>query len=171
SADRHIAPAVIARLSADATATRLLNSKQRILETHLTVNGYDLTLVASHWTSRLTDKTGERRDRYADSIYRDYRERAARDPSVDFLLCGDFNVSPDDASVVTHLHTTADPAAVARDAAATALLNLMAAKDPRDFGTHVHAGKRYIYDQIIVSRGMLDADGWSCDPDSVRTID
>jgi endonuclease/exonuclease/phosphatase family metal-dependent hydrolase len=171
NAGRHIAPAVITRLPADAAAARLLGTKLRVLETRISVNGYDLTLVASHWTSRLTDKTGSRRERYADAIYRAYRDRAARDPDVDFLVCGDFNDSPDESSVVRHLHTTGDRSAVSYDVTAGLLLNLMADKDPREFGTHVRAGQRYIYDQVIVSRGMLDPAGWSCDPDSVRTVD
>jgi endonuclease/exonuclease/phosphatase family metal-dependent hydrolase len=167
---RHIAPAVITRLPVDAAASRLLNRHQRILETNLNVNGYDLTLVASHWTSRVSDKTGERRDRYADAIYQAYRDKAARDPNVDFLVCGDFNDSPDDASVATHLHATADRTTVVDGAGVDSLLNLMAGKDPGEFGTHVHAGKRLIYDQIVVSRGMLDPAGWSCDPDSIVTV-
>jgi endonuclease/exonuclease/phosphatase family metal-dependent hydrolase len=168
---RHIAPAVITRLRADVAATRLLDRKRRILETHLSVNGYDLTLVAAHWTSRISDKTGERRDRYADTIYRAYREKAARNPEVDFVVCGDFNDSPDDPSVASHLHATGDRTTVAGGSGAELLLNLMGGKDPRYYGTHVHAGTRLIYDQIVVSRGMLDTVGWSCDPDSVRTID
>jgi endonuclease/exonuclease/phosphatase family metal-dependent hydrolase len=167
---RHIAPAVITRLTADPAATRLLNPHQRILESRLLVNGFELTVVASHWTSRVSDKTGDRRGRYADAIYRAYRDKAARDPNADFLICGDFNDTPDDPSVVTHLHATADRSGVVNRLGADLLLNLMADKDPREFGTHVHAGTRFIYDQIVVSRGMLDPTGWSCDPDSVRTI-
>src|SRR5262249_33064271 len=43
-------------------------------------------------------------------------------------------------------------------------------KDPDAYGTHWFKGKWLIFDQIFVSPGMLDGDGWSCDPKSVQTI-
>jgi hypothetical protein len=91
-------------------------------------------------------------------------------PRVDLLVCGDFNDPPDDPVVAGSLHATGDREAVLRPPRNTPLLfNLFADKDPNQFGTLYYQGWR-IYDQIVVSPGMLDDQGWSCDPDSVRTI-
>jgi hypothetical protein len=49
------------------------------------------------------------------------------------------------------------------------LLNLMAGKDPNRFGTLYHK-QLLIYDQIVVSPGLLDDAGWTCAPDSVTTV-
>jgi hypothetical protein len=50
------------------------------------------------------------------------------------------------------------------------LLDLFAGKDPNKFGTHYYNGRPLVYDHICVSPGLLDPDGWSCDPDSAKTI-
>src|SRR5262249_25238998 len=90
-------------------------------------------------------------------------------PKVDFLVCGDFNDPPDDESVVKHLHAIGNADEVRRGAAEPLLLDLMAGKDPNRFGTHYHH-QWYIFDQIVVSPGMLDDIGWSCAPDSVHVV-
>jgi hypothetical protein len=47
----------------------------------------------------------------------------------------------------------------------------MAGKDANgDFGTHYYNRKWYIFDQIVVSPGLLNGGGWRCDPDSVQTV-
>ncbi|HEY1379720.1 MAG TPA: endonuclease/exonuclease/phosphatase family protein [Gemmataceae bacterium] len=169
SGGRHIAPAIITRLSARPEQTRLVGPQLRILEGHIDVNGADLTVLATHWTSHVSDDQGGRRDRYADLIYRAYRDKAARDPNVDVLICGDFNDPPDSPGVTDHLHATGDRDAVLRSRP-DLLLDLMAGKDPNRFGTHYYHSKLLIYDQIVVAPGMLDAAGWSCDPDSVMAV-
>src|SRR5262245_28146220 len=71
AAGRHIAPAVISRLPASG-APQLHGKGLRILETHITAANHDLEIVASHWTSQLSDKTGHGRDKYAEEIYNEY---------------------------------------------------------------------------------------------------
>ena len=66
---RHISPAVLTRLPVDARRTQVLDKRRRILEVHIEVNGHDLVVLASHWTSRVSDKRGTGRDKYADEIY------------------------------------------------------------------------------------------------------
>jgi hypothetical protein len=58
---RSIATAVITRLKVAATKTRLLGHRQRILKVHIEAAGRELIVVASHWTSRISDKTGTAR--------------------------------------------------------------------------------------------------------------
>lgn len=171
-AGRHIAPCVISRLPLAESRTKLHGRQLRILETHVEVNGHDLCVVAAHWTSQLKQKDGSDgdsgREKYANTIHEVYAGQARADAKVDFLLCGDFNDTPDSDPVVRNLKATGDRTAVTPGD--EHLLDLMTGKDPARFGTHYYAGKPLIYDHVVVSAGMLDGDGWACDPDSVRTV-
>ncbi len=171
-AGRHIAPCVITRLALDPDRTRLHGRLLRVLETHVVVNGHDLCLVASHWTSQLRQKDGSEggggRERYAQIIYDAFLRVVRKDPKADFLLCGDFNDTPDAEPVTRTLHATWDRVSVTPDADPPLLLDLLARKDPKEYGTHWYNGKPLIYDHVCVSAGLLDTQGWSCDPDSVR---
>src|SRR5207237_4062751 len=91
NAGRHIAPAIITRLGVHADKTRLHGRQQRILEGHIVVDGKELIVIASHWTSRIqaTSETG--REHYGEAIYKVFKEYHHKDPAVDFLVCGDFN--------------------------------------------------------------------------------
>ena len=167
---RHIAPAIITRLPVRGDRTQLHGHQLRILEGHVLVNGHDLVVIASHWTSRISDKDSGHRDKYGDEIDGVFRAMWHRNPAVDFIVCGDFNDPPEAESVTWHLHATGAVNAIERDGSAPPLLDLFAEKDPRRFGTHYFHEHWYIFDQIVVSPGMLDPAGWSCDPDSARTM-
>jgi endonuclease/exonuclease/phosphatase family metal-dependent hydrolase len=185
---RHIADALLTRLPVDRDRTRLHGGRMRILEAHVQANGHDLVVIASHWTSRVSDQEGEGRDKYADLIYGVYKAMYRSNPKVDFLVCGDFNDPPDDDSVTQHLHAVGDVRAV-RDSTRDEplLLNLFAPafwgrptllRDPNVFpardrdhpGTHFYRGKWMLFDQICVSPGLLDDEGWRCDPDSAQIV-
>jgi endonuclease/exonuclease/phosphatase family metal-dependent hydrolase len=169
---RAIATAVLTRLPLIANRTRLLGRRLRILETHLEVNGHELVVVASHWTSRVSDKTGDGRDKYADQIYGDYKAMFIANPKVAFLVCGDCNDNPEDDSVVKNLHAIGDLEKVKKSTAAEPFLfNLMAKKwEAHEEMTHYYSGRRYIFDQIAVSPALLDGSGWTCVPDSVEIV-
>jgi hypothetical protein len=94
SAGRHIAPAIITRLPVRAAQTRLLAPQLRTLEGHIDVNGYDLVVIASHWTSHRSDDQGGKRERYGDRIYQEYRDLTAPDPRVDLLVCRGASATP-----------------------------------------------------------------------------
>lgn len=168
-AGRHIGTGVLTRLPVNHARTRLHGHNQRILEVHLPMNGHDLTVIASHWTSQLKQRDGSDgdagRDKYARTIYEAYRQAAVRDATVDFLVCGDFNCTPEDSSVTQVLGAFNDRAKLNGP---PAFLNLLAGKSPAQFGTIFYSGRPLIYDQICVSPGMLDQVGWSCDPAGVR---
>src|SRR5262249_40528732 len=136
AAGRHIAPAILTRLPVRADRTRLVGKRQRILEGHVHVNGHNLVILATHWTSRVSDEKGEARARYAEKIYGHFRSMYESNRKVDVLVCGDFNDPPDAESVTHHLHATGDIEAVRRPHGPPQLLNLMAGKDPNQFGTH-----------------------------------
>jgi endonuclease/exonuclease/phosphatase family metal-dependent hydrolase len=170
---RHIATALLTRLDVDRDRTRLLGRRQRILEGRVLVNDHELVVIVSHWTSRLTDregseKEGHGRSDYADKIYGAFRAMWERNRDVAVLICGDFNDTPDDTSVTKNLHATGDLEAV-RANREPLLLDLFAGKDPNQFGTHYYR-KWLIFDHIVVSPGLLNDRGWSCDPDSVQRV-
>jgi endonuclease/exonuclease/phosphatase family metal-dependent hydrolase len=171
AAGRHIAPAILTRLPVLGERTRLHASRLRILEGHIAVNGHDLVVIASHWTSRNSDGHGEHRDKYGDQIHGVYRAMVTSNPQVDFLVSGDFNDPPDAPSVTEHLRASGDLQTVLQPRSDPLLLDLFADKNAQaGFGTHFYAGRWEIFDQIAISPGLLDTLGWSCDPESVRTV-
>jgi endonuclease/exonuclease/phosphatase family metal-dependent hydrolase len=167
---RNIANAIITRLPVDGDRTQLHGRRQRITEGHIRVNRHDLVVLATHWTSRVSDGDGDSRDRYADICYGVFKGMYKSNPKVDFLVCGDFNDPPDDDSVRQHLHAVGQ-ADFRPDAAEPLLLNLFADKAGGKVGTHYYRGKWLCFDQICVSPGMLDNEGWSCDPESAHIVD
>jgi endonuclease/exonuclease/phosphatase family metal-dependent hydrolase len=170
---RHIAPGIITRLNMVHAQTRMHGQMLRILGTHVVANGHDLCVIASHWTSQLRQKDGsdgdEGRAKYARTIYDVFAERAAKNPKVDFLVCGDFNETAETNEMAYDLGVTGDRTRVTPRADKPQLLGLLAGKDPAKFGTLWHSGKPLIYDHVCVAPGLLDGEGWACDPDSVRT--
>jgi endonuclease/exonuclease/phosphatase family metal-dependent hydrolase len=168
---RHIAPAIITRLPVHKDKTRLHGSQLRILEGHIVVDGKELIVFASHWTSRITSGSEHGRDKYADTIYKAFAEMYRKDPRVDVLVSGDFNDTPQDESVLKHLHSVADANLAKSGRSEPVLFNLLAAKDPaKGFGTHFYNGHWYIFDQILVSPAMVLGAGWVCEPDSLQVV-
>jgi endonuclease/exonuclease/phosphatase family metal-dependent hydrolase len=172
SAGRHIAPAIITRLPVVKDKTRLLDKRMRTLVGHIQVGGADLVVISTHFTSRLGGGGEGRREEYADDIYGFFKGMFKSNPKVDVLVCGDFNDTPQDESIVKHLHASGNLNDVKNSPADDPLLyNLFADKDPaKGFGTHFYNGKWLIFDQILVSPGMLDNQGWICEVDSVQTF-
>jgi endonuclease/exonuclease/phosphatase family metal-dependent hydrolase len=167
---RHIATALITRLPVQAARTKLLGRRLRILETHVTVQGHDLVVIASHWTSRVSDEIGNGREHYADQIYGAYKAMYQSNQNVDMIVCGDFNDPPEAESVTRHLHASGDRALVLTPSREPMLFDLMSGKDPMKFGTIWHEGHFYIFDHIAVSPGLLDSHGWRCDPDRLAVV-
>jgi endonuclease/exonuclease/phosphatase family metal-dependent hydrolase len=172
---RDIATAIITRLPVAGDRTQLLGKRLRILEGHIEVDGHDLVILATHWTSRVYDKKGEGRAKYADIVYGRFLSMYKRNPQVDLLICGDFNDNPDDASVKKHLHATGKRKSVLEDGDQPALYALFAnlwqkEQDERKVGTHFYRGRNYIFDQIVVSPGLLDNKGWTCETDTVHIV-
>jgi len=166
---RHIAPAVLLRKEFTASRSHLLNKKLRALETHLALHNHELVLIISHWTSRVSDAEGIGREKYAKLIYGRYRAIAHENPQVDLLVAGDFNDPPDAPSVAGFLHAHGDRASVKSNRSEPELLNLMAGKSAAAFGTIYHK-QLAIFDQIAISPGLLDENGWTCDSESVKTV-
>lgn len=173
SAGRHIAPCVITRVGVAPGSTRLHGGNLRVLETRLVSNGHELTVLATHWTSQLSQKGGGHgeagRERYARVIREVVTDIAGHDPAADILVCGDFNDTPDSDPVVHDLKAVGDRSRVT-PSADPFLLDLLSGKPPERYGTLWYGGKPLIYDHVCVTPGMLDARGWGCDPDSVTVV-
>jgi endonuclease/exonuclease/phosphatase family metal-dependent hydrolase len=168
---RNIATAILTRLPVVEDRTQLIGRRHRILEGHIEVNGRELVVLATHWTSRVSDKVGEGRDKYADQIYGRFRAMYKSSPDVSLLVCGDFNDNPDDVSVTKHLHAIGDLNEVKANGDPPMLYDLFAklwdeqASGGRQHpvGTHFYRGKANIFDQIVVSPGMVNGQGgWQC---------
>jgi endonuclease/exonuclease/phosphatase family metal-dependent hydrolase len=168
---RSIMTAILTRLPAEKDRTRLHGRRLRILEGHVQVNGHDLVIIASHWTSRVSDKEGEGRDRYAEIIYGRYRAMYKSNPKVDFLVCGDFNDTPDEESVVKHLHAIGDANKVKEsDADDPLMFDLFTKFAEERKGSHYYRGKWMMFDQIVVSPGLLDDTAWTVEPETAKII-
>jgi endonuclease/exonuclease/phosphatase family metal-dependent hydrolase len=167
---RHIGTAILTRLPVVADRTQLLSHNLRILEGRVKVAGQELVIIAAHWASRISDKVGEGRAKYGDQIYGRFLAMYKRNPKVDVLVCGDFNDNPDDPSVTEHLRATGDEAAVRANTAQPRLLNLFARPWKEGVASHFYGAKAYLFDQICVSPGMLDPEGWSVVPGSARVV-
>jgi endonuclease/exonuclease/phosphatase family metal-dependent hydrolase len=170
-AGRHIAPAIITRLGVDDKKTKMLGHLQRILEGHIVVGGKELIVLATHWTSRITEGSEKGREHYAEAIYKEFTHYWDKDPHVALLVCGDFNDTPHDDSVVKLLHSSSDLKAVKDSKHEPLLYNLFAKKDAAaGFGTHYYNGKWFIFDQILVSPGMLGGSSWTCEVETAATF-
>lgn len=167
---RNIGTAIITRLPVQTNRTTLLGQRQRILEGQIRVADRPLTIIASHWSSRISDKTGATRSRYGDVIHERFLRTQRADPAFDFLVCGDFNDNPDDPSVTQHLRAVTDRSLLRDPNSQGLLFNLTARLWKDGQATHFYGSTPYLFDQICVSPGLLDNDGWTALPDSVRII-
>jgi endonuclease/exonuclease/phosphatase family metal-dependent hydrolase len=168
NAGRHISPCIISRYAVDRV--QLLGHRQRVLEARVTINGHDLLLIAAHWTSQLSDDGSRKeggRNGYATLISEVYHKAIQTDAKVDFLVCGDFNDTPDSEAVHQTLHMVSDYRQVTPEANPPRLFGLLSGKSPDDYGT-IYYKKPLIYDHIAISPGMFDNQGWGYDPASVR---
>jgi endonuclease/exonuclease/phosphatase family metal-dependent hydrolase len=158
---RSIATAVISRVPVVGTP-RILGHSQRILEVKLSENKHELTVIASHWTSRVSDKTGKGRANYARVIHDDFQAAYRKNPAVDYLVCGDFNDTPFDDAVEHGLGAIGDLKKVlslAKDDRPL-LYNPFAALAKSNKGTHYFGDRAYVFDNICLSPGLLDGEGW-----------
>lgn len=179
---RCIATCVISKLPIVSNRVNLLGKRVRILEVPIRVNGKELIVLATHWTSKLTDKEGTGRAKYADQIHGAYIAMARNNPDIDFLVCGDFNSTPDEACVKQHLKTTSTEQETMirkREIEGSSgesrwldfpLFNPFSDWKEKKIGSIYYQGKFELYDQIVVSPGLLDNKGWSCDPFTAKVF-
>lgn len=163
---RGFAPALLSRLPIDANRARKPGGSLsgRMLVAPVRAPQGELIVFASHWTSRVTDKDGAKRMRYAQAVYGEYREIVTANPTADVIVCGDFNDDFADPSIRQGLNAVATPAELAGPG--PRMLDLCGRFDLSREGTLAYRGKWNVFDHVCVSPGMLDNAGWACDPDS-----
>jgi endonuclease/exonuclease/phosphatase family metal-dependent hydrolase len=169
---RAIITAIVTRLPVDESRTRLVHGSERILQGVIRVRDRDLYVIASHWTSRLTDKTGDRRAKYGTEIYNYFRTLFKNDPEVPLVIAGDFNDGPEEPSVVKHLWATGEKDKVFPVGADPYLFNLMLNPKFGAQGTIASGSRMDTFDQIVVSPAMLNPDSksWTVDTDSITIV-
>jgi hypothetical protein len=74
-------------------------------------------------------------------------------------VCGDFNDTPTDSSVTRGLQATGDVKKVL-DSGQPLFFNPFAELAKAGKGTHYFRGKPFVFDNIVVSPGLLDGKGW-----------
>jgi hypothetical protein len=146
-----------------------------VLEVRLLAEDHPLTVLVNHWPSRGSDRDGSFR-KIAGAVCRSVcdatraRERAAG-READLVLIGDLNDDPWDVSVVESLGAvrSRNAAQKRRDGAGLWNASWRIAAEP-DLGTLYYnpAWTWNVFDQMVVSRGLLDDRGFSYVVDSLR---
>jgi endonuclease/exonuclease/phosphatase family metal-dependent hydrolase len=167
---RSIGTAVVTRLKVKEDRTRLLGKHQRILKVHIEAEGKELIVVASHWASRVSDADGRRRAGYANMIFGDFKAAFKANPKVDYLVCGDFNDNPTDKAVTNNLNASGDLKKVLATENKPIFFNPFAALFKKGEGSHFFRDKPLLFDQILLSPGLLDGEGWSYKNNSATII-
>lgn len=138
-----------------------------VLEVPMSVNGHRLTVLVNHWPSRGGgEKTVAQRALAAyvalDVVEKRVAEAEAQQHDADILLIGDFNDEPFDPSVRDHLRAIRSRNAVVNRNKPYSLYNpsWRFLGDP-DVGTYYYnrEWRWNVFDQAIVSRGLLDPAG------------
>jgi endonuclease/exonuclease/phosphatase family metal-dependent hydrolase len=136
-----------------------------ILEAKLRHDGADLWVFVNHWPSRGNKEW--QRVKAATVLRTRLDQILAADPKADFLLIGDFNDEPDNASLKDHLRS----AASFENLPAGSLYDTTAPIRAAGKGTFVWNNRWELIDHVIASPGLLDQAGFRWAPDSTRRIE
>jgi endonuclease/exonuclease/phosphatase family metal-dependent hydrolase len=136
-----------------------------ILEARLRRNEVDLFVFVNHWPSRNNDEW--QRIKAADVLRKRIDEVLAADDKADILLAGDFNDEPENISVKDHLRAVA----IGGELPPGALVNTTTALEAAGKGTFVWDNAWQLIDQIIISQGLLDDEGYHWKANSTERIE
>jgi endonuclease/exonuclease/phosphatase family metal-dependent hydrolase len=147
-----------------------------VLEVRLHAGPDALGVLVNHWPSRIggVEKTRELRKKAAGVCRRIVHERvdaAKGKPDPDLLVMGDLNDNPSDEAVAGVLGATPEKGVVlgegpdARYAFWNPMFRFVGEKRP---GTITFRGRWSVFDQLAVSRGLLEKEGFELDESSVE---
>ena len=124
-----------------------------ILQVSGTMKGQSLYVLVNHWPSRSKgqSETADFRNAAADLCRESVASILKSDPSADVIVMGDLNDDPTDESVLVHLGTTIDPS----NLSPAGIFNPMWRLFNEGKGTLEYKGKWNLFDQIIVSKGLM----------------
>ena len=176
----------IAAVSCHSAATPAGRAGRDVLEVDLELSGHRLVLLSCHWKSKSEggEATEEARRETAALVRGLVAARMAADASVDLVVCGDFNESPDEYRRVERRYATAlmpledaEPAlgaaparllvassATAMSAAAAAAarggeISLYSPWEDSGGYSYSFRGSRERLDGFLLSPGLLDSSG------------
>jgi predicted extracellular nuclease len=123
-----------------------------MLEAQFRVGETELVVFVNHWPSR---KEGEqitfpRRKAAASLLRKRIDEILAENPLNNILVMGDFNDKPTDKTVHEILRAKGQHELKQGD-----LVNLLIEEEKEDLGTHIFRDDWMVFDQLIVSQGLL----------------
>ncbi len=152
----------------EKTRAHPIEGARPILEVWLDVDGYDLAVFANHWRSRASDREMERiRIQNARVLKNRLDILRAENPSVDFILGGDFNSDYNQShrypymektAVNDVLHSVGDERKVKRGET-DAVYNLWYEHDISKRGSDTFRGYWGTLMQIMISPGLYDFQG------------
>lgn len=125
-----------------------------IVEAKLHRDSGDLFVFVNHWPSRGNDEW--QRLKAADVLRKRIDEILAADPKADIILLGDFNDEPHNKSIKENLRVATSK----ENLPAGSLFNTTAFLVDNEKGSYLYKNKWELIDHIIISPGLLDADGY-----------
>ena len=135
-----------------------IRKSREILYVFGIVNGRDsLHVFVNHWPSRYSGllETRPAREMAALLLSSKYREIIEKDEDANIVIVGDFNDQPNDESINKYLGAIA-PTSSTRP---TNMVNLSSLWMKQEEGTIKYQGQWFVFDQIMVSPGLLDKRG------------
>lgn len=151
---RGIDVALLSRYPAEVTWHKAMPGNREILKAKFNLHGHALYILLNHWRSRLGGKETSQPQRIdaAKLVAKLVQEILQHDQSADIIVMGDFNDNPNDVSITKHLgaihyngHTNKSD-----------LYNLTYTTTPSHW-----VKPRSHFDQMIISRGLLDQQGFT----------
>ncbi len=136
-----------------------------IVEARLRRNEAELFVFVNHWPSRGNDEW--QRIKAASVLRKRLDEILAADPQADIVLVGDFNDEPANVSINDHLRSRASK----DNLSPGALYNTTAPIRAANSGTIVWDNHWQLFDQIIISPGLLDAAGYHWKAGSSKRVE
>lgn len=123
-----------------------------IIEVKLKLAGESIFVFVNHWPSRKEGsiQTEDRRIAAATLLRERIDELLKTNPLTNILIMGDFNDTPNDLSIHTILKAKGQ-----HEIKPGNLINLLIEEENDDLGTHVYRGEWMVFDQMIVSQGLL----------------
>lgn len=112
-------------------------------------------IFVNHWPSRYSGimETRELRNGAARQLRENIDALFERNSKTKIVVLGDFNDQPNDESMQKYLHANATSSAISN----TDLYNLSRAWEELDYGTLKYQSQWFVFDQVIVSGGLLSA--------------
>lgn len=134
-----------------------------------------LILYVAHWLSKLKDNS-ERRRSVASYTRKDILDEKEKYPETKFIVLGDFNVEPYDASILNGLRSSRDKEIIKLNPSLfyNPFWRFLPVQKNIASGTHYYKKDEYhhwhVYDQILIS-GNFFKEGWDLDDANVQILD